>query len=145
MPRLSSGVVAPTAIDWTGFYAGINGGGGFGVGSTEQTAQFTSKILGTNGILSSSGRYAPVGWNLGGTLGYNRQLSCLLVGVEADWEWAPQKETTNNSTPAATPAFFGAGANGFGYSLSEQHQLTEFGTARACRQRRASSTTPCFS
>ncbi len=86
--------------------------------------------MGSNGLLSNSGRFAPVGWNLGGQLGYNRQISCFLVGVEADWEWASQSETTHNSTSAATIPFFGAGANGFGYALTEQHQLTEFGTAR---------------
>lgn len=129
-PPVVSGTVAPDPNCWTGFYAGINGGGGFGVGSTEQTAEFSSKLLGTNGLLSNSGRYSPVGGNLGGQLGYNRQMSCFLIGVEADWEWASQRESTNNSTSPATLPFFGAGANGFGYSLTEQHEVTEFGTAR---------------
>ena len=43
-----------------------------------------------------------------------------------------QKADVLNCTPsAATVAFFGTGANGFGYCLDAEQKLTNFGTARA--------------
>ncbi len=39
-PPVVTATVAPTSNSWTGFYAGLNGGGALGVGSTEQTASF---------------------------------------------------------------------------------------------------------
>jgi outer membrane immunogenic protein len=122
-------VVAP---GWTGFYVGLNAGGSIGVDSTTQAATVTSTALGTNGLLNSSNRLAPTGWLAGGQIGYNWQVSPLVVlGLEADWQWADQKDSASNSTPAATLAFFGAGANGFGYSLATEQKLTDIGTARA--------------
>ena len=48
---------------------------------------------------------------------------------------------TNNSTPSAALAFFGAGANGFGYAPSTQQKLTEIATA--CARGGFFSATPC--
>jgi outer membrane immunogenic protein len=62
-----------TAYNWTGFYAGINGGYGWG---------------GSNwGALGSSD---PDGWLIGATLGYNWQApgSPLVFGLEGDIAWA---------------------------------------------------------
>lgn len=62
----------PPTFTWTGFYAGVNLGGGLG------------DFLG-------GGRYyfgsSPDGWLIGGTVGYNYQSGNLLVGVEADYDW----------------------------------------------------------
>ncbi len=125
--------MAVAAPGWTGFYVGLNGGGSIGVDSAAQTTSFTSTALGTNVLLSSSSRLAPTGWIFGGQIGYNWQASPLVVlGLEADWQWTSQKDTATNSTPAAaTVGFFGAGANGFGYSLTTEQKLTDIGTARA--------------
>jgi len=60
------------------------------------------------------------------------RLAPWLVGLEADWQWASQKSNSTNCTPpAATVAFFGAGANGFGYCVATEQKITNFGTARA--------------
>jgi outer membrane immunogenic protein len=122
---------AVAVAKWTGFYLGVNGGGSIGVDSTTQNTSFTSTALGTNGLLNSSNRLAPTGWVFGGQVGYNWQASPLAVlGVEADWQWASQKDTATNSTPPASLAFFGAGGNGFGYSLATEQKVTDIGTAR---------------
>ena len=69
---------------WTGFYLGINGGGAFG-SSTWDTA----------GSINTSGGL------VGGTVGYNYQISHFVVGAEADIDWAGISGTT---TTAACPA-----------------------------------------
>jgi outer membrane immunogenic protein len=69
---------------WTGFYLGLNGGGGFG-SSTWDTA---GSITTTGGLV-------------GGTIGYNYQISHFVIGVEGDIDWAGISATT---TTAACPA-----------------------------------------
>jgi outer membrane immunogenic protein len=122
---------AAAVANWTGFYLGVNGGGSIGVDSTTQATSFTSTLLGTNGLLNSSNRLASTGGVFGGQVGYNWQTSPLVVlGVEADWQWTSQSATATNSTPPASLGFFGAGGNGFGYSLATEQKVTDIGTAR---------------
>lgn len=124
--------VLATAPSWTGFYAGLNAGGSIGLNSTTQDLTFTTPVLGTNALLNTSDRQAPTGWLAGGQIGYNWQVAPLWVlGLEADWQWTSQKDGASNSTPPGSLAFFGAGANGFGYSLATEQKLTDIGTARA--------------
>jgi outer membrane immunogenic protein len=73
---------APVAIpvyNWTGFYIGINGGGGFGRSQWDSTGGFN-----TSGGL------------VGGTVGYNYQFGQGVVGLEGDIDWADINGTTNN-------------------------------------------------
>ena len=58
------------AYNWTGFYVGINGGGGFGHSDW-------SNALGTNG-------YNLSGAVVGGTIGYNYPLGQAVFGLEGD-------------------------------------------------------------
>lgn len=119
-------------LSWTGFYAGINAGGSIGVNSDTQNATFASPILGANGLLSTADKHASPGALAGGQIGFNWQLpSRWLVGVEADWQWTSQKNLSAACTPPGTLAFFGAGANGFGYCLGDESKITNFGAARA--------------
>jgi outer membrane immunogenic protein len=62
----------PPLFTWTGFYGGINGGLGIG--------GFTHG--GSNYFGNTSGGLA------GGTIGYNYQGGPIVVGVEADLDWA---------------------------------------------------------
>jgi outer membrane immunogenic protein len=57
--------------NWTGFYVGLNGGGGWG---SSQWNGFSS--FNTSGGL------------IGGTVGYNRQFGPWVLGVEGDLDWA---------------------------------------------------------
>lgn len=59
-------------FSWTGFYAGINGGGGFG--------RSNWSALGTN--LDTSGGL------VGGTVGYNWQAGQTVFGLEGDVDWS---------------------------------------------------------
>ena len=76
---------APVALpvyNWTGFYIGINGGGGFGRSQWDSTGSFN-----TSGGL------------VGGTVGYNYQFGQGVVGLEGDIDWANINGTTNTACP----------------------------------------------
>ncbi len=77
-PYYKAPVVAP-AFSWTGFYIGLNGGGGFGRSAWDSTGSFN-----TSGGL------------VGGTIGYNYQIGQAVVGLEGDVDWANINGTTNN-------------------------------------------------
>jgi outer membrane immunogenic protein len=65
MPVKAPAYVAPY-YNWTGFYAGINGGGGWGS---------------TGNINTSGGLF-------GGQLGYNWQSGQAVFGIETDLQWS---------------------------------------------------------
>ena len=67
----------PPPFTWTGFYIGVNGGGGFG----------NSKWDTTNGFNTSGGI-------VGGTIGYNYQIQQVVLGVEGDIDWSGIKGST---------------------------------------------------
>ena len=73
MPAKAEPVYVPPVWSWTGFYVGINGGGGFG--RSDFTAPFPSGSFDTSGGL------------VGGTLGYNYQMDNVVLGVEGDIDW----------------------------------------------------------
>jgi outer membrane immunogenic protein len=62
--------------NWTGFYAGINAGYGFGSSNW-------SAIPGT--------AIKPKGFLAGGTLGYNWQSGAIVYGIEGDFDWSDVK------------------------------------------------------
>lgn len=68
---------------WTGFYIGINGGGGFGRSTWDSTGGFN-----TSGGL------------VGGTVGYNYQFGQAVAGIEADIDWADINGSTTNGCVA---------------------------------------------
>ena len=69
---LQGAAFRPT-FNWSGFYAGINGGYGWGKTS------WTDPVGGTTtGDFNMSGALA------GGTAGYNRQIEKIVVGAEGD-------------------------------------------------------------
>ena len=72
MPTKAPLYVAP--YNWTGLYAGINGGGGWG----------TSKWSAATGSNSFDGS----GGVVGGTLGYNWQMNQIVFGLEGDIDWS---------------------------------------------------------
>jgi len=66
MPAKAPVYMAPPIYNWTGFYAGINGGGGWG----------RSDFANLSGGL------------VGGTLGYNWQSGPIVYGLEGDIDWS---------------------------------------------------------
>ena len=80
MPTKAPAYVAPY-YNWTGFYAGINGGGGFG--SSEWTSPAGTAKADTSGGL------------VGGTLGYNYQMGRWVFGLEGDIDYSTIKGDTS--------------------------------------------------
>jgi len=75
---------APLPVySWTGFYLGVNGGGGFGRSAWD-----------------SAGGFDISGGLVGGTVGYNYQIGRAVIGVEGDIDWA-DINGTNTSVCAA--------------------------------------------
>jgi outer membrane immunogenic protein len=58
--------------NWTGFYAGINAGYGFGESDWSAVPAASNK---------------PSGFTVGGTLGYNYQVGSIVYGLEGDFNW----------------------------------------------------------
>lgn len=83
-PYYKAPVYAP-AYNWSGFYLGINGGGGWGRSTWTTTGSFD-----TSGGL------------VGGTIGYNYQMNQVVLGVEGDIDWANINGTTSTGCPSAT-------------------------------------------
>ena len=86
----------PAYFTWTGWYLGLNGGGG-GWGQTSHTATFRRRRR-----AGSDNRQLQYPRGLaGGTIGYNYQLGQWLVGAEADLEWSNIRGTFNGTAGAA--------------------------------------------
>ena len=81
-PVARAPIYAPAYYNWTGFYLGINGGGGWG--------RSTWDAVGTFDIS---------GGLIGGTIGYNWQFGQAVVGVEGDIDWSGIKGTTTILCP----------------------------------------------
>jgi outer membrane immunogenic protein len=69
--------------NWTGFYLGINGGGGFGHSNWNG--------VGSNGFNTSGGL-------VGGTIGYNWQFNQTVIGLEGDADWSSIRGSSSNAT-----------------------------------------------
>jgi outer membrane immunogenic protein len=71
--------IVAAAYDWSGFYAGINGGGG------------TSNVDWKAGFIADEGHHNASGGTLGGQVGYRWQMANWVFGVEAQGNWADLK------------------------------------------------------
>ena len=74
MPAKAPAYVPPPIYNWTGFYVGINGGGGWG--RSDFSAPFASSSFDTSGGVA------------GGTIGYNWQAGQVVFGLEGDFDWS---------------------------------------------------------
>jgi outer membrane immunogenic protein len=80
VPIYKGGVRSVIAYyNWTGFYAGINAGYGWGKSDWSALNVDTS----------------PSGFIIGGTLGYNYQTGSFVWGLEGDIAWSNLKGSTN--------------------------------------------------
>ena len=96
------------ANTWTGFYAGINGGYGWGGGG--------NTISYYDGA-DQSARAQPQGGFGGGQIGYNYQTGSFVFGVETDFQGAGISDSVTGTT-----------ANGNDFTSKES--IDWFGTAR---------------
>ena len=81
----------PLYFTWSGWYVGLNGGGGWG--RSNQTASFNA----TGFPAGSTGNFNTSGGLAGGTIGYNYQMGQWLVGAEADLDWSNIHGTFNGA------------------------------------------------
>jgi outer membrane immunogenic protein len=86
----------PVAIyDWTGFYIGVAGGGSLGTSTHIDAATGLGDTLG----------YNVRGGLVGGTLGYNWQVSSFVFGFEGDASWVGEYGSHPDDGLAGNPAF----------------------------------------
>jgi outer membrane immunogenic protein len=108
------GPMAPPVIawNWTGFYIGINGGGGW------------ARTVHTDTAGTTTGGFNQSGGLVGGTVGYNWQMTNWVLGIEADWDWANINGTITSpvcTLDGSTTCFmnmssFGTGRARLGYA-----------------------------
>jgi outer membrane immunogenic protein len=88
---------APVMVDpgynWTGFYAGLNGG--YSWGRSSETALIGAPFPATAMFTS---RQNVDGGVFGGQIGYNWQVDRKwVIGLEADGQWTGERGSTNNN------------------------------------------------
>jgi outer membrane immunogenic protein len=76
-------IVTP-AFDWSGFYVGINGGGGFSHKCWDLTNDGTAPVVPSQ----PEGCHDASGAAVGGQIGYRWQSASWVFGVEAQGNWA---------------------------------------------------------
>jgi outer membrane immunogenic protein len=79
-----SPALVPPPYTWSGFYIGVNGGGGLGRSNWD-----------------TAGAFNVDGGLVGGTIGYNYQFGRAVLGVEGDLDWSGLRGST---TGAGCPA-----------------------------------------
>ena len=120
----NSPVPASTSYDWTGGYAGVHVGWGWGRANTTFTplptaVQFIS-------LAPTTLRPEPSGFNGGAQGGYNWQTGHFVIGGEADISWSQMSGTTR-----VTPIIQNNGTPFPGTGFLTTHQDTKwFGTVR---------------
>ncbi len=102
--------VAPVfaANTWTGFYAGVNGGYGWGAGGNSISYLDGSDFSGPGQAAGGFG---------GGQLGYNYQTGSLVFGVETDFQGSGIGNTMTGTTVQ-------------GVDFTSQENIDWFGTVR---------------
>jgi outer membrane immunogenic protein len=93
--------------DWTGFYIGLNGGGGSSHKCWDIVAVPAGPVTGTEGCHDATGGTA------GGQIGYRWQSSAWVFGVEAQGNWADFKGSNTN--------------NFFAPAIADQSKVDAFG------------------
>lgn len=97
LPLYGKAPVAIPALEWTGVYGGINGGGGLG--------HACWSMIGVGGVAVSSpvgeGCHDASGGTVGAQLGYRWQKAHWVLGVEGQGNWADFRG--NNVSVALAP------------------------------------------
>jgi outer membrane immunogenic protein len=121
-PYLPKAPPVPVLYNWTGFYIGVNGGGGSSYQSFNgtQVTPFGSTAFGGNDGLA--------GALAGGHIGFNYEFpSHVVIGVEADADWADY----TNAGSAACSTFTTGAFTGLPAGCATNNQtLNDFGTVR---------------
>src|SRR4051812_25867216 len=95
-----------TIYDWSGFYIGINGGGG----SSRNCWSFldaTGAVTGVPGALASEGCHNATGGTVGGQIGYRWQSTNWVFGLEGQGNWADFRGDNASTLFPGTALFTG--------------------------------------
>jgi outer membrane immunogenic protein len=93
MPAKAPPIVASPAYDWSGFYVGLNGGGGWNTSCWSNTSLFGVAVSPSTPEGCGTGS----GGTVGGQIGYRWQTASWVFGVEAQGNWA----NLSNSNPSS--------------------------------------------
>lgn len=120
----------PAAINWSGFYVGVNAGGALARNSTYDPQRMLNYAF---PIWSDDFYTAALpGGIAGGQIGYNWRIAPTWVaGVEADWQWSSQGNVVCISECFPMPQFFAPGAAGVLEGLMDNQAIRWLSTVRA--------------
>jgi outer membrane immunogenic protein len=79
-PYTKAPPMVAAAYDWSGFYAGINGGWG--------SSRNSWTAVPVNALLGPEGSHDATGGTVGGQIGYRWQAGTFVFGLEAQGNWA---------------------------------------------------------
>lgn len=99
-----SAEVPPNDVfDWSGFYVGVSGGGGWGAQDSSVTPDLTSP---GDTIDDLSDGFDVDGWLVGVSAGYNADMGAFMLGLEGDVAWSniSGSATTDFLDDMGTPA-----------------------------------------
>ena len=98
-PAKAPAMVSP-AYDWSGFYIGVDGGGGWNRNCWSNTSFFGPPVSPS----ASEGCSTASGGTVGGQVGYRWQVAPWVFGVEAQGNWADftGSNTSNQVFPTIT-------------------------------------------
>lgn len=100
-PYTKAPMVAPAPIyTWTGFYAGVQGGGGWG--RSDETFFNAPNAPG----FTPTQRYDISGGFVGGVFGYNWQSGPAVFGIEGDYHWADISGRSAEITAGAGDTYY---------------------------------------
>jgi outer membrane immunogenic protein len=110
-------------FSWTGLYVGLDGGYGFGTSDGASINALGQNVIGYS--------YNVTGPLAGGFVGANYQWGFLVVGLEADWQWADLTGNSGalsvlNATISSKVKSYGSARGRVGYAMD--HWLL-YGTA----------------
>jgi outer membrane immunogenic protein len=98
VPYTKAPVMTPAVYDWSGFYIGLNGGGG----SAHNCWSITNDNITPVGPLSPAvgeGCHDATGGAVGGQIGYRWQSAAWVFGVEAQGDWTSFKGSNASAYP----------------------------------------------
>jgi outer membrane immunogenic protein len=142
-PYTKAPPIIAAMYDWSGFYIGINGGGG----SSNQCWDITNDVgLGVFVPPAAEGCHNATGGTVGGQIGYRWQSQAFVFGLEAQGNWADFKGSNNNLFFAVTDNSkvdaFGLFTGQIGYSFSSVLLYLKGGAAVTSDKYFTQSTTP---
>jgi outer membrane immunogenic protein len=117
--------------NWTGFYIGANVGGSIGHDRAHENDQLlppgANSAAVTNPLTDVFHTESPVGALGGFQAGFNWQTNHVVLGVEADWDWAGQRDSFANQNDIASTIVVAPAVN----NLTDDQKIKSLGTARA--------------